>query len=473
MATLTDHKGLRLGTLSSLYFAQGVPWGFISVGYSVLLADLGLGATEIGAAMGLAYLPWSFKVLWGPLLDAVPPLRIGRRRPFIVFAELMMGVSLLGLLLVDPRTDLGWVAAILFVNNTFASLQDVAVDALAIDILPDDEKGRANALMWSGKSLGVVAGGGGGLLVAKSLGWDALFVMMAVLLWLIMLLPLILRERDVEPDDQGLDARLLKLGIFLLPFTAVGAAMYGMGLLGDSLAEAGHWAAPFVSVAQPFVAVGGALAAWPLVDRRGFRELSESFRTPTPWWALLAAILTPAGYAMVGPAMAKLIRVDLALSEERIAFLSGIVDPAAGVVGALFGGFIADRVGLRRSIGGAMGAVALVLMSWSATEPHWGMWAWLIGFTALYGLSVNAYSAANLGLFMAVSNPKVGATHFAIYMAAMNLTYSFTAPLGGILADRYGFAVLFGVAAVVQVLTIVLLWPIDTERAKAHFAASS
>jgi len=473
VATLADHTGLRLGTLSALYFAQGVPWGFISVGYSVLLADLGLGATEIGAAMGLAYLPWSFKILWGPLLDAVPPLAIGRRRPFIVFAELMMGLSLLGLLVVDPRTELGMVAAILFVNNTFAALQDVAVDALAVDILLDEEKGRANALMWAGKSLGVVTGGGGGLLVAKALGWNTLFVMMATLLWLIMLLPLLLRERPLADDDQGLDARLLRLGIFLIPFTAVGAAMYGMGTLEEHLTASEHWAAPFVSVAQPFVAVFGALLAWPLVDRRGFAELAESFRTPTPWWALLAAVLTPAGYAMVGPATSKLIRVDLSLSEERIAFLSGVVDPIAGVAGALLGGVIADRLGLRRGIGAAMGAIAVMLALWAGTEAHWGVWLWLLGFTGLLGMCVSAYSAANLGLFMQVSNPKVGATHFAIYMAATNLTYSFTAPLGGIIADQLGFATLFGVAAGVQILTIVLLLPIDPERAKAHFARSA
>lgn len=473
MATLSDHTGLRLGTLSALYFAQGVPWGFISVGYSVLLADLGLGAAEIGAAMGLAYLPWSFKVLWGPMLDAVPPLRIGRRRPFIIFAEMMMGLSLLGLLVVDPRTELGMVAAILFVNNTFAALQDVAVDALAVDILPDEEKGRANALMWAGKSLGVVAGGGGGLLIAKQLSWNALFVMMAVLLWLIMLIPLLTRERPPSDEDRDVDASLLKLGIFLLPFAAVGAAMYGMGVIEENLAEAEHWAAPFISVAQPFVAVAGALLAWPLVDRPGFRQLADSFRTPTPWWALLAAVLTPAGYALVGPATSKLIRVDLGLSEEKIAFLSGVVDPAAGVVGALLGGFVADKLGLRRGIGAAMGAISVVLMMWAGTESYWSVWLWLIAFTALLQLCINAYSAANLGLFMQVSNPKVGATHFAIYMAATNLTYSFTAPLGGLIADRYGFAVLFTVAAIAQVLTIVLLFPIDPERAKAHFARTA
>ena len=469
MATLTDHTGLRLGTLSALYYAQGVPWGFISVGYGVLLADLGLDAKDIGAAMGLAYLPWSFKILWGPLLDAVPALRIGRRRPFIILAEAMMGLSLLGLLVVDPVTDLRLVAGILFLHNTFAALQDVAVDALAVDILPDEEKGRANAMMWAGKSLGVVTGGGGGLMVAKHFGWNTLFIGMAILMWLIMLLPLLLRERPLETQDQPLHAGLWKLGVFLLPFALVGGTLYGLEWVEAQLHATQPPAAAMVPVVKPFAAVAGALFAWPWVDRRGFSELADSFRHPTPWWALLAAILTPAGYALVGPAMTKLIRVDLARSEDRIAFLHGAVDPAAGVLGSLLGGFLADRLGIRKTIGGAMGAIGCTLLLWAATSSAWDSWLWLVAFMVLLPLSINAYSAANLGLYMSVSNPKVGATHFAIYMAATNLTYAFTAPLGGWVADRLGFPMLFGIAAAVQILAVVLLLPIRPDAAKEHF----
>src|SRR5688572_12420366 len=95
LLALSESRLLRLLTFGALYFAQGVPWGFISVGYVVLLADQGLDNTAIGKAMALAYLPWSFKVLWGPLLDAVPALRIGRRRPFIIASELLMGFTIL------------------------------------------------------------------------------------------------------------------------------------------------------------------------------------------------------------------------------------------------------------------------------------------------------------------------------------------------------------------------------------------
>ncbi|MBA2320758.1 MAG: MFS transporter [Deltaproteobacteria bacterium] len=467
MPTLADSRPLRLLTLSLLYLAQGIPWGFIAVGYVVLLADSGLDAAAIGAAVGLAYLPWSFKILWGPLLDAVPQLRIGRRRPFIVFAELFMGITLVGLMLIDPKTSLPAVAAMLFLHNTFAAMQDVAVDALAVDLLTDDERGRANSFMWAGKSLGVVIGGGGGTVFAKHYGWSALFIVMAIAIWAIMLLPLVFRERPARPDDVPVHPRLLRLSWFLLPFAIVGAVMYGLSELESRYAE--HPLAPLIPIAQPFFAVFGAIAAWPLVDREGFARLRASFSFPTPWWGVVAGILTPAGYAMIGPAMSRMTRVDLALSEERIAFLSGTVDPVAGVIGALLGGIVADRLGARRAIGFLMVLLSGTLAVWAAADDLWPSWPFLVTWTFAFQLFVNAYSAATLGLFMSLSNPRIGATHFAVYMAATNLTYAWTAPFGGEISDRYGIAVLFGVAAAIQVVTIGILPFLDAARARREY----
>ena len=460
--SLDESRLLRLVTFTVLYFAQGVPWGFISTGYGVLLADLELDAATIGAAIGLAYLPWSFKILWGPLLDAVPMLRIGRRRPFIVFSQFVMGLTMLGLYTVDPRVAMPAVTALLFLNNTFAALQDVAVDALAVDLLREDERGRANSLMWAGKSLGVAFGGGGGMLIAKYAGWGALFIGIAVVIWLVMLIPLVLRERPPSPEDRPVDASLLKLAWFLIPFAVVGTLMYGLSAL-EGRYEAEPWVA-LIPVAQPFVAVLGALAAWPLVDRDGFRAMRRSFSFATPWWALLAGILMPGGFAMIGAAQTKLLRGDLHLTDEQMATLSGVIDPLSGVVGALIGGVVADRLGVRRTIGGLMGGIGACLLVFGLGEPLWPQFGFLVGWTALFNGLVNAFSAATLGLYMSVSNPRIGATHFAIYMAATNLTYAWTAPVGGLIADRWGYVALFVVAAVFQVAMIPLLIPIDPRR---------
>ena len=50
----------------------------------------------------------------------------------------------------------GFIAWVFFVHNCFASLQDVATDALAVDLLEDDERGRVNGMMWASKLLGIV-----------------------------------------------------------------------------------------------------------------------------------------------------------------------------------------------------------------------------------------------------------------------------------------------------------------------------
>jgi PAT family beta-lactamase induction signal transducer AmpG len=267
MPALSESRTLRYLAFSLLYFAQGVPWGFIAVGYVVFLTDQGLDNTAIGAAIGLAYVPWSFKLLWGPLLDRVST-RWGRRRPFIVVAELFMGLTIASLLFVDPTSQLDLVGWILFAHNTAASLQDVAVDALAVDLLQEDERGRANSFMWAGKSLGVALGGGAGTVLAARMGWPALFMVLAVVVWLVMLVPLLIRERPA-----------------------------------------------------------GEVVAQTESTRFGLSTLWRSFSFPTPWLGVLVALGTPIGYALVGTVFTRTLRADLGLSEDAIGLLTGAIDP--------------------------------------------------------------------------------------------------------------------------------------------------
>lgn len=409
MRTLTQSRFWRLVVLGALYLAQGVPWGFIAVGYVVYLTDLGLDNTAIGSALALAYLPWSFKIVWGPLIDRFPSLRFGRRRHFIVLSQSLMGLSMLALVLVDPRRQLGLVSAILFVNNTVASMQDVATDALAVDVLPEHERGTANSVMWAAKSAGVAIGGGAGTVLARYMGWPALFVLIAVVIWAIMLLVLVTKER---PPEEALEATRQKLDL---------------------------------------------------------RELWHSFAFPTALMGIVIAVLTPAGYALVSAVFTRLMRADLKLSEEVIGTLSGTVDPVAGVAGALLGGVLADRLGARKVMGACMLLIGLLLALWAGTRGHWASMPFLTAWIAASALFTGAYNAASLGFFMTLSNPRVGATQFAVFMAATNLTYSWTSPTGGFLADRFGLIAAFAVAAAVQIAAIALLPLCNPKLAEARF----
>lgn len=413
MRTLTESRFLRLLNLGALYFAQGVPWGFIAVGYVVFLTDRGLDNAAIGDAIGLAYVPWSFKILGGPIIDRFPSRRFGRRRHFIVAAQLLMGLTLLALLTVDVKTQLGLMGALLFAHNTCAALQDVATDALAVDVLPADERGKANSVMWAAKSAGVALGGGGGTVLAKHLGWSSLFVLNAIVIWLVMLLVLAVRERPAS---------------------------------------------------------GAAEAAKP--TRLDWGELKRSFGFATPLLGIAVAMLTPAGYSLVSSVTTRLFRADLGLSEERIALLSGTIDPITGILGALAGGVLADRIGVRKTMGLFMGITGLGLMTFGLAKSLWPSFAFLVAWSVVGTFSIYAYNAATLGFFMTLSNPAIGATQFATFMAATNLTYSWTHPVGGRLADGLGVQTTFLIASAVQLLSILLLPLVDPKLAEHRFRAS-
>lgn len=408
-ASLAESRILRFVFFGLLYVAQGIPWGFIGGAYHrVFLVDRGLSSEELGAIMQVAYLPWAFKIFVGPLLDRYRGGRFGRRRPFIVLAELCMGIPLLFLAAADPAR-LGVINTVLFLHNSFAAIQDVAVDGLAVDILPVNERGRANSIMWAGKTAGVTLGSAGAVL-AKHVGWQATFVTVAVTVWIIMLAPLFVRERP-----RGEDARLEKEG-----------------------------------------------------RRIDLAEVKRTLRYVPALLGLVISLLTPAGYALAGSFTPRLYRADLALTEERL-FLLSVVDTPSGVVGALIGGALADKLGARKTMGLSMVAIGLVLFGFGAAPGLWRSYAFLVVYQALLQMSVCAFSAASLGFFMTLSNPALGATQFTVYMAVTNLCYSYSARYGGWLADQLGYARSFFIAAAVQIVAIPLLLLCDARKAEDHF----
>jgi len=57
-----------LALLSSLYAAQGLPFGFFTLALPVLMREAGWSLTAIGLLQVLA-LPWLLKFLWAPWVD--------------------------------------------------------------------------------------------------------------------------------------------------------------------------------------------------------------------------------------------------------------------------------------------------------------------------------------------------------------------------------------------------------------------
>ena len=55
--------------------------------------------------------------------------------------------------------NLSLITLVIMVHNMFCATQDVAIDALACNVLHEDERGLANGLMFAGQTLGIPLGG--------------------------------------------------------------------------------------------------------------------------------------------------------------------------------------------------------------------------------------------------------------------------------------------------------------------------
>ncbi|MGI9248996.1 MAG: MFS transporter, partial [Woeseiaceae bacterium] len=174
--TLANSARVRYAAGSLMYFSQGIPQGLLGIAIPAWLASKGASAGEIATYLAVIVLPWAFKLVTGPLMDRYEFLPMGRRRPWVLGAQLGLSLSLLALMLVDdPATQVGLLTLLGLLINSFAATQDVAVDGMSIDLTPVREQGRLNAFMSFGKAIGwsVTAAVSGVLLTTWGLGATA------------------------------------------------------------------------------------------------------------------------------------------------------------------------------------------------------------------------------------------------------------------------------------------------------------
>mgnify|MGYP001158667837 FL=1 len=193
---LTVNKTRRVVTLCLMYFAQGLPWGFASVTFAAYLIDNGTPVEDIAILFATVALPWTFKWIWGPVVDAIFIEKYGPRRQWVLFAQAGMALTLGSLILVDNLNEqVELVTRVLFVHNIFASLQDVATDALAVEILQPDEVAKVNGFMFAAKRGGIIIGGAGLGVLVSYIEISGVILAQLALLLLIMWIPLTLIEK--------------------------------------------------------------------------------------------------------------------------------------------------------------------------------------------------------------------------------------------------------------------------------------
>src|ERR1700743_3118225 len=144
LAAIKSYLQPRTATMLVLGCACGLPLLTISNALGLWLTDNKVSMTDIGL-FAYTLLPYSFKFVWAPLLDQVrlPVLHslLGKRRSWMLGAQLGILIAFIGLCFSDPRTQLMQVALFALLLGFCGASQDISVDAWRIEIAPPEEQG--------------------------------------------------------------------------------------------------------------------------------------------------------------------------------------------------------------------------------------------------------------------------------------------------------------------------------------------
>lgn len=185
-------RGEKFLLLTALYMAQGLPFGFFVQALPVLLRTEGLSLPAIGLT-SLLSLPWALKFLWAPWID-----RKGERRRIILAMQGASAALMLAIAFIEPSSQMWLLLGAVLLTNLLAATQDIATDALAIEILDFDERGPGNGIQVAAYRIGMILGGGLLLVLFGQVGWLVTFILLAALIALTMVPLWLCREPACE-----------------------------------------------------------------------------------------------------------------------------------------------------------------------------------------------------------------------------------------------------------------------------------
>ncbi|EDO45315.1 predicted protein, partial [Nematostella vectensis] len=163
----------RIFLLFSLYFSQGLPFGFQTSLLPILLRTRNVSLSKVSFSRLLS-LPWLLKIVFSPSVDRLSSLWSWLGCTFLAMSAIFVVPAFLG---VDNTSVV--VGAVLGLN-AMAALQDIAVDAMAIKVLKSSELGLGNIAQVVGYKLGALAGGGVLIWLSTFITWEKLFAVIAI-----------------------------------------------------------------------------------------------------------------------------------------------------------------------------------------------------------------------------------------------------------------------------------------------------
>ena len=376
-------------------FACGLPLLLTITVLQAWMKEEGVDLTVIGM-MALVGLPYTVKFLWAPFLDRFTLPFLGRRKGWLLVAQVALIFSISGLGFTDPRHNPWMVAFAAFLVTFFSASQDIVVDAYRREDLSDEELGLGSSLYVNGYRVGMLLASGGGLIMADRISFSMVYLIMAVCMF------------------PGVFTTLLAPE----PETTLGTP--------KTMKEA---------VVNP---------------------LAEYFARRGAVWMLAFILLYKIGDNMAG-AMATPFYLDIGFSKTEIGTIVKLFGFWAIIAGTLTGGVLMVRLGINRSLWvfGFLQAISTACFALLARIGH--SIPALSGVIAFENLSSGMGTAAYMAFMASITNKRFTATQYALLTSLMGVPRVLASAPTGFLAKNLGWASFFIACTLIAIPGMLLL----------------
>lgn len=410
----SDYSGMRgivraFGTPASLTmlflgFGSGLPFLLVGVTLAIWQREVGFTLTDIGLMSAASWL-YLLKFLWAPLLDRYPLPFLGRRRGWLLAAQIGVAVFLAAMGVLGPKNAEFVFVLLMVATSFFGATQDIVVDAYRIEIAPPSAQAALAAMSTLGYRIALITAGAAALYLANFFDWRTAYLVMALL----MLLPIAATLLGKEPNAYQEPKRLDFAAAFTAPFAEF-FTRHGL-LFATALLI-------FVGLFKfPDQVIG--VIAGPFYLDSGFTkvDIANVSKLYGVWIGILGAFLGGVGVAIIG-VRSMLLIAALAVAGSNIAFLLMAHNPSE--IWAFYTAISADNV--------SQGLAGVVLVAFMATLTH----------------------------------PAHTATQFALLVSLAFLPGKLASAISGYLIERLGYEQFFLMSTITVIPALLLLfwlWP--------------
>jgi len=387
-------------------FSAGLPLLLTMGVLQAWMKEKGVDLTWIGM-IALVQLPYTWKFIWAPVMDRFTLPFLGRRRGWLLVAQLALIGAIVLLGYSDPVEHVIMMVAAAILVAFFSASQDIVIDAYRREDLADEELGLGSSMYIYGYRLGMLLAGGGGMILADRMSFDGVYLIMAACM-----LPGILTTLlTPEPDISAGTPRTLK-----------------------------------EAVINPLV---------------------EYFSRHNAIWMLVFILLYKVGDTMAG-AITTPFYLDIGFTKTDIGAVVKVFGTGATLAGALLGGIILLKLGINRSlwIFGALQALSTagfaILAKIGYSIPA------LSGVIAFENLSSGMGTAAFVAFMASITNKKFTATQYALLTSLIGIPRALASAVTGFMAKNIGwesFFIFCALAAVPGMLLLIKFAPWNSKAA--------